>query len=213
MMSALQAFAENLNEFSLSETLGVTEPGESKLLQHISHNTPFEFEIQNSNKEVLGIIQEEKKEGLVPFFIKNSWLRGRRAMKLKVSNENHETIMYLDKDDHVFASNTLIYNEEKEPIGSIKRRFNPLVRKYDFLTTNKQRLAFIYSPIIQIWSFPIYNLRNKKIGMIKKGLPSVGQFLTRREKVKVQLKGMSPEQKIMGLVASIVLSLEYFNAN
>ena len=213
MTPALQVFAENLNEFSLSETLGVAKPGENKLFQHISHNTPFEFEIQNSNKEVVGIIQEEKKEDLVPFFIKNSWLKGRRAMKLKVSNEDHEPIMYLDKDDHVFASNTLIYDQEKELIGSIKRRFNLLARKYDFLTTNKQRLAFISSPIIKIWSFPIYNLRNREIGIIKKGLPSVGQFLTRREKIKVQFKEMSPEQKIMGLAASIVLSLEYFNAN
>ena len=213
MTQALQALAKNLNEFSLSETLGVAEPGESKLSKHLFYDAPFEFEIQNSNKEVIGTIQEEKKESLVPFFIKNSWLRGRRAIKLKVINQEYDPVMYLDKNDDVFASNTLIYNEKQEPIGSIKRRFHLLARKYDFLTTNKRKLAFIHSPITKIWSFPIYNLRNRDIGIIKKGLPSVGQFLTRREKIKVQFKRMTPEEKIMGLAASVVLSLEYFNAN
>ena len=210
MSPSLQTFAENLNEFQIRQTLGVGEPGQ-KLGKHLTHNALYEYEIQNQDKEIIGMAQEEEKEGMVPFWIKNSYLKGRRAVTLKITNESYDTILYLKKPSHGLASTTLIYNEHQELFASIKGRFHPFIRKYEFRAKNQKLIAFIHAPITKIWTFPIYNPRKREIGKVKKRFPTVGEFLSYRETFKAQTNKMSPEEKIMTLLASLILSIEHFS--
>ena len=212
MTPNLQAFVADLSEFQINQTLGVGKPNQ-KLGNHLMHNAPFEFEIQNSKKEVIGIAQEEEKDSLAPFWIKSYYLKGHRAMTLKISNESYEPIMYLNKN-HAFFSTSLIYNENQEPLASITRRFHPFIKKYDFhgKTPRKELMAFIHAPITKPWTFPIYKPRKRKIGTIKKLFPSIGQALSYRETLKVQCEKISPEEKIMVLSASLIISIEHFNS-
>ncbi|MYE07326.1 MAG: hypothetical protein F4X95_01025 [Oligoflexia bacterium] len=209
MTPALQAFVEKLNKFQIHQTLGVGEPGQ-KLSAHFAHDDPYEYEIQKLDKEVIGMAQEEVKKELVPFFIRNYYLRHQRNIKLKIINENHNPILYLKRSSYVLASTTLIYDEHHELFATIKRQFHPFIRKYEFRTKNQELIGFVHAPITKIWTFPIYNPRKRKIGIIKKRFPTIREFLTYRETLKVQTGLMSPEEKIMTLSASIIISIEHF---
>ncbi|MDE0119601.1 MAG: phospholipid scramblase-related protein [Bdellovibrionales bacterium] len=198
-----------MNKFQIRQTLGVGEP-DKKLSNHLAYNAPYEYEIQNPDKKVIGMIQEEVKKELVPFFVKNYYLRHQRNIKLKIINENHNPILYLKRSSYIMASTTLIYDERHEMLATIKRRFHPFIRKYEFRTKNQKLIGFVYAPIIKFWTFPIYNPRNKKIGIIKKRFPTIKEFLTYRETLKIQIGPISPEEKIMILAASIIISIELF---
>ncbi|MCZ0933344.1 MAG: phospholipid scramblase-related protein [Oligoflexia bacterium] len=211
MTPALSSFAENLNEFRLYQTLGVSEPGQ-KLSNHLAYNAPLEYEIQNQDKEIIGMAQEEKKEGMAPFWIKNYYLGKNRAIALKITNENYEPILYLKRSPYILASNTLIYDERHELFASIKRRFHPFIRKYEFRKKNHELTALIHAPVIKPWTFPICNPRKREIGKIKKLFPTTGEFLTYRETLNVQANHLSPAERIMALSASLVLSIEHFSA-
>ncbi|MDE0091918.1 MAG: phospholipid scramblase-related protein [Oligoflexia bacterium] len=210
MSPSLQAFAENLNEFRLCQTLGVAEPGQ-KLAKHLMYNAPLEYEIQSRNKEIIGMAQEEKKESLVPFWVKNSYLGKRRAIALKITDESDKSILYLKRSSYILASTTLIYDEHHELLASIKRRFHPFIRKYELRKKNQELIALIHAPITKPWTFPIYNPRKREIGKIKRLFPTAGEFLTYRETLNVQADNLSPEEKIMALSLSLILSIEHFS--
>ena len=207
MTPILQAFAENLNAFQINQTLGA---GDQKLSDHLAHNALYEYEIQNPDKEIIGMAQEETKKGWVPFWIKNSYLKGQREIELKITNENHDSILFLKRSSYILASTTLIYDERQELFATIKRRFHPFIKKYEFRSKNQKLIGFIQAPITKIWTFPIYNSRRREIGKIKKLFPTVGQLLTDRETLKAQCGKMSAEEKILTLAASIILSIEHF---
>ena len=211
MTSKLKAFVENLTEFQMHQTLGVGE-ADKKLMNHINHNAPYEFEIQDSNKEVIGMAQEQAEDSLAPFWLKNAYLKGHRAMTFKISDESFDPILYLKKDNNFFSTSYLLYNENKEPLGSIKKRFQLFITKFDFYwgKLRKRPMAFIHAPITKPWTYPIYNPRKREIGKIKRLNPSVGQALTYRATFKLQCEKMSVEEKIMALSASIALAVGYY---
>ena len=209
MTPTLQTFVEKLNKFQIRQTLGVGEPNQ-KLSNHLAYNAPYEYEIQNPEKEVIGMAQEEVKTELVPFFVKNYYLQGRRKIKIKITNENHNPILYLTRSSYVLASTTLIYDEYHELFATIKRQFHPFIRKYEFRTKNQKLIGLVHAPITKIWTFPIYTPRKRKIGIIKKRFPTIGELLTYRETLKVQTDTTSTEEKIMILSASIIISIEHF---
>ena len=211
MSPSLLSFVENMNEFKLRQTLGVSDDPSQKLLKHIGHDAPYEYEIQNQEGEIIGMAQEEKKESLMPFWVKNYYLKGRRAITIKVTNENYDVIMYLKRSAYILTSTTLLYDENREMFAVVKRRFHPFIKKYELLTQNRELIGFIHAPITKIWTFPVYNPRKREIGKIKKRFPTVGEFLTYRETFKAQCDKMSPEEKVMTLSASIILSIEHFS--
>ena len=119
--------------------------------------------------------------------------------------------MYLKKDSAFFSTEYLLYNENKESLGFIKKRFHLFITKYDFYLEKSRRkpMAFIHAPITQAWTYPIYNPRNREIGKIKKLSRSIGQSLTNKDTLKIQCAKMSPEEKIMALSAGIAIALRY----
>ena len=213
MDRALSAFLNDLSDFKVRQTLGVSEPNQSlttKVLRHSMSMTPNEYEI-SAGKQVLGLAQEHKKERFVPYWVRKYYLRKSRPLTMTLTDSGHTPILNLERPFHILASTTIIRDRDYQVLGYVRRRFNFFVRKYEFRTESKRLLAFIHAPLLRPWKFPIFNLRKKQLGLIEKQWPGLGEYMTYRETLKVFCKNMTPKEKIMTLAVTLTLSIDLFS--
>lgn len=213
MDSSLKHFFDELHEFEIRQSLGVSEPYEgavSKVFKRVTYQAPTEYKLYAKDNESLGLVQEYRKEGSVPFWYKHYHLGKRRPLTFIVSNQNHDVILYLKRPFHILASTTIVKSEDHEILAYIWERFDPVYRKYEFRNANKRLVASIKAPILKPWTFPICNLQKKEIGLIQKKMPSLGEYMTYRETLKVKCSDMSLEHKIMTLAVALTICIDVF---
>ena len=215
MDSFLADFFNDLSEFEIKQTLGVSEghrPGIlTKIFRHATHQSANEYELRKKSNEPLGLAQEFKKDSAaIPHWMKSYYIGKRRPLTFTVTNQNEDVILYLRRPFHIFSSTTIIKNSNHEILGYIWRRFNPVIRKYEFHTAERQLLAYIKAPILKPWTFPILNLRKKEIGLIKRKRPSLGEYMTHRETLNIKYLNMSLEEKIMTLATALTICIDMF---
>ncbi len=214
MNSLLASFLNDLSEYKIKQTLGVSEPYQRGILirifRHSTYQAPNEYKIIGRNKEVLGLVQEHRSSGPVPYCLRNAYVGKHRPMTFLITNKDNEPILYVKRSFHILNSKTTVLDIDYKVLGYIKRTFHPFIRKYKLQTKEKKLIAFIHSPIINFWTFPIFNLRRRKIGMIQKQWFSLGEYLTFRETLKVKCAPMSLEEKTMTLATGITISIDLF---
>lgn len=214
MDSPLLAFFNDLSEFEINQTLGVEKDGSrgllSRFFRHTGGLTADEYKITRGNRETLGLVQEIKTEGFLPFWLRNSYAPKRRSRQMVITDNNYKTILYLRRPMHILTSTTTVKDNGHNTLAYIYERFDLFNRKYELRSKENRLVAFIKAPIIKPWTFPIFNLRKKEIGLIKRKWPSVGEYFTYRETLSIKYQTTSLEERIMILVTALVLSIDLF---
>ena len=215
MDSGLIDFLNSFSAMEVKETMGVDDKpwrsGLSKFIQYTGYETRLEYKMLNQNKEEMGLAQEDETKNIMPFSIKSSFLGKRRPLSLTVTDKNFKVVLRLKRPFHVLASTTVVCNKEGAVLGYIWQRFNPFFyRHYELRDERKKILAFIRSPVWKAWTCPILNPAKKKIGLIKKQNPSLGQYMTYRETLKLECANMPLREKMLTLATAFTLSIDLF---
>lgn len=216
MNSLLPTFFNNLSEFEINQTLGVGEDKRNgsliKFFRHTGGLTANEYKITRGRQELLGLAQEVKKESFLPFWIKNNYAPKRRSMQMVIKDSNDKIILHVKRPMHILTSTTIVANNKSEILAYIYERFDLFNRKYELRSRENRIMAFVKAPIVKPWTFPVLNLRNEEIGLIKKKWPSVGEYLTYRETLSIKYKTTSLEERIMIFATALVLSIDVFKS-
>ena len=213
MHSLLSDFFLDMPELNIRQTMGVDDkPDRSalgKFIRHTGGENPLEYEITTKNGEFLGLAQEQKGGSLIPFSIRYSFIGKRRPMVFLIKNQNQEVVFCLRRPFFILSSTTIIKDPNNQVLGYIWERFDPLYQKYELRNKNKKLQHTVRSPLWK-WTFPVLNSRKRKIAMIRKKIPSLGQAMTYRETLNIHFPNQSLEDKISILATAFAICIDAF---
>ena len=212
MGSLLSDLLENVSECDIKQTMGVDDnPERSSVGQFIRHTggeNPVEYHISAKDGELLAIAQEQKGHSLIPYSLRNHFIGKRRPMVLLVKNPEDEVVLCLRRSFYIFASTSIVKDHNNQVLAYILGQFNPLYENYDIRGKDKKRKIIVRSPM-WTWTFPVFNLRKKPIGMIKKKHTDFAAVMTYRDQLNIQFADRPLEEKILILATALTIGIEH----
>jgi uncharacterized protein YxjI len=175
--------------------------------------TKNKYIIMDENKSKLGYIAEQG-SGLLRI-LKRFFLRSHRPFDITVfDNEANEALRLNRKFFWIFSDLFVQVNDKK--IGSIHRRFSFYQKKYSIQDDNGLELFLIKSPIWRLWSFPITDKLNNKIGIItKKWQGLISEIFTDADAFLIKLDSptLSDTEKVLLFASGISIDFDFFENN
>lgn len=174
--------------------------------------TRNKYEILDSDGNKLGFIAE-KKGGILSVLLRLI-LRTRRPMEIKVWNEERKEVLHFKRPFYWLFSSLLVTCQGRR-VGTVERRFVLLTKTYDLCTPSGRLIAQIKAGIFNMFSFPLFDPRGKRIGEVCKEHGSlIKELATDADKFCVKLPaGWNGVYKALLLATAITIDLDYFEDN
>ena len=207
MTSPIEKISGHLRIFSLAQTHGVGVGGSNaENALRSSSAELLEYSVCGRNGDEIALVQELGKAGLGLHLTKH-YYRFYRAIELNVLDPSDKVIFSISKPEHFLSYKAVVNDSQGRTIGTVKKFFNPFIRTYQLRGGDSN--LFIRSPIIKPWTFPVFSGK-REVAKITKSMPSLGQFMTERETLKVKSYLTSPVGRCLILAASILISANHF---
>ena len=213
MSDSLSHFLENLSEFEFKQTMGVDDGSRAveKFLKHTSYETINEYQILTKNQKPWGVTQECDVNNITLYALKKYFLRSKRATRFLIRDSHGRVRFYVKRPFHFLTSTNIAEDRNHNVLCYVFRRFSLFNRRYELRTANKRLLGFIDAPITKPWTFPVFDLRRRRIGLIRKKIPGVGELMTYRETLHIRCSStLSTEGKMMMMVTALTLCMDLF---
>lgn len=175
--------------------------------------TKNKYKILNQNNEILGHIIEEG-SGLMSL-VRRFFLRSHRPFTFSVFDPDGNNILSFHRKFFWFFSDLYIETPLKK-YGSIHRRFAFFSKNYTVHTPEGNELFSIKSPIWRLWTFPIYNKVDSKVGVItKKWQGFLKEVFTDADSFMIDFESdlITPEQKVLLFATGISIDFDFFDNN
>ena len=205
-MNSIEELVNNSNQFMIKqkkEWLEIFSGFETK-------NTYY---IYNSNDDHIGIISEVGK-GILNI-LSRLFLKSHRPFKFKITNTKGVELLKVKRTFFWFFSDLYVRFRGRK-FGSIHRRFSFLHKTYSILDHRGREIFQIKSPIWRLWTFPIFDKRERTVGVITKrwqGL--ISEVFTDADAFYIDLasKQLTTEEKVLLFVSGISIDFDFFEEN
>jgi uncharacterized protein YxjI len=178
----------------------------------VNIETKNKYKILDQHQNQLGLLAETS-AGLWAFILR-VLLRSHRPLEIKVWDRTNQVILKLSRPFFWFFSDLNIYDKHEKSMGHAYRRFGILHKKYDLYDGQGNLFARIKSPIWRLWSFKIFDLQEREIGLItKKWGGLLKEAFTDADRFGVSFKGLSEAQKVVIFAAAISIDFDFFEDN
>lgn len=175
------------------------------------------FETRNKYKVLdesgieIGFVAEQRK-GLLGTLLR-FMLRSHRPMHIKVWDKNRAELLDIERPFHWFFSDMTVSSNNRS-IGHIRQRFGIIYKKYDVADVNGKIFARVRAPFWRLWTFPIYDLRDKEVGVItKKWGGFLREIFTDEDKFRVDFAKFTALERAVIFATAITIDLDYFEEN
>ena len=202
MTSPIEKLSEHLRDFSLKQTMGIGRDSDSALENAFRSSSAelLEYSVCGRDGEEVALVREVGERGPGLFFSK-SYFGFMRDFKFHVLDTDDKLIISINKPSHFLQYKAVVSDSKGRTMGTIEKVFNPFIRSFQLRCRNSRLKLSIRAPIIRPWTFPVYS-RKKEVAKIMKKVSSVGQFMTRRETLKVKSYLSSSRRALFGFGGS-----------
>jgi hypothetical protein len=174
---------------------------------------PNEYTVRDGSGRIRGLAVEQGR-GFGPA-MQRSFLGSHRPLHVAVfSLSEREVIMEMRRPFVLFLS-TLAVSSGSRRLGTVLRRFSLLRRTYELFDSSDRPFAKIVSPLLRIWTFPIFDNEGAQRGEIAKKWSGLSQeYLTDADKFRVSFgQGWTVEQKAVLFAAALSIDFDFFENN
>ena len=147
-------------------------------------------------------------------FLGRMLLRNHRPLTLHLIDANGEPVLSGSRGFFWFLSHLHVRDAEDRPIGSLRRRFAVLRRKFTVEDGGGQAIAEIQGPLFRPNTFMVYQ-RGEEIGRITKqwsGLLREGFTDADTFRVEFSSPVREPETSLLILAAAFSIDLDFFES-
>lgn len=125
------------------------------------------YNMSKLSGEMIGII-EEQGSGFV-HVMSRQFLGSHRPLDVTVTLTAYDDpVMSMSRSFFFFFSEMQVHSTNGEFLGTVRRRFGILSKRYDLVDREGRVFATVRSPIWRIWTFPVYNLEDREVAKITK---------------------------------------------
>lgn len=205
-MNTIENLVDNSSQFMIKqkkEWLEILSGFESK----------NNYQIFNANSEHIGHISEIG-SGIWQA-IKRMIFRSHRPFEIKITNTQGHELLSIHRPFFWFFSDLYVEHKSKR-FGTIHRKFSIIFKTYSILDNRGTEIFRIKSPIWRLWSFPIFNNREQKVGVItKKWQGLLKEVFTDADAFYIDLSSpeLTTEQKVLLFVSGISIDFDFFEQN
>ena len=142
--------------------------------------------------------------------------RSHRPLDISIVDQNVKLVARLQRKFFWFFSDLNIFASDGSFIGSIHRRFGIFHKKYDLMDNNQFIFAQIKSSIFRLWTFKIFDLRGRQVGVIsKKWQGFLKEGFTDADMFGVDLSHSEWDavKKLIVFCAAISIDFDFFEEN
>lgn len=100
-------------------------------------------------------------------FIGRIFLKANRPFTIKLLDQEQNANMIIRRPFRFFFHECTIFDASDKPVGSIKREFALLRKKYVILGPNNEELYSLLGPVFRPWTFKVLKMDNE-VGTIRK---------------------------------------------
>ena len=205
-MNTIEDFVNSSSQFMIKQ--------KKEWLEILSgFETKNNYQVYDSNKNQIGFIAELG-SGLMQT-LKRLFLRSHRPFEFLISNTQGQELLKVHRPFFWFFSDLYVEYNGKN-YGSIHRRFSFLYKTYSILDSNGSETFKIKSPIWRLWTFPILNKLDQKVGVItKKWQGLLKEVFTDADAFFIDLSssGLTTDQKVLLFVSGISIDFDFFEQN
>lgn len=149
--------------------------------------------------------------------LRRVFLGSHRPLVLAVfSTFRDEVILELRRPFYFFLSTMDVVTPEGRKLGTIEHQLTLLRRTYTLRDPSGREFAKIVSPLMKIWTFPVYDQFGEQRGVITKKWAGVGQeWFTDADKFGLQFTNdnWSLDQRACVFAAALTIDFDFFENN
>lgn len=149
--------------------------------------------------------------------LRRVFLGSHRPLVLAVfSTFRDQVILELHRPFYVLLSKMDVATPEGRRLGSVEYQLSLLRRTYTLRDTGGREFAKIVSPLLKIWTFPVYDQFGEQRALITKKWAGLGQeWLTDADKFGIQFTNdnWTLEQRACVFAAALTIDFDFFENN
>ena len=143
------------------------------------------------------------------------FLGNNRPLSLHVLDSNREPILNANRGFFFFFSHLNVQDGNGAPIGSLKRKFGALKRKFVVLDTGEQQIAGLNGSIFRPHTFTLNNARGEEMGRIVKEWGGImREGFTDADSFRIHFSDMErgEQTRLLLLASAFAIDLDFFEA-
>lgn len=174
--------------------------------------TRNKYQILDQNQMKLGYIAEVG-SGFIRL-LSRTFFGSHRPMHVCVWNEKKEMLLSFKRPFFFFFSQFTVFNGNQEVLGTVRRRFGLVYKKYDLQDQSGYTFLKVKSPLWRLWTFQLYDNQDKEVGIISKNWGGVlKEVFTDTDKFQVQFPQVDYKKKAVVLATAISIDMDFFENN
>ena len=147
-------------------------------------------------------------------FFSRIFLKKNRPLSIHVIDNNKDRILTASRSFFLFFSHLDIQDETGHKIGSLRRRFSILNRRFEFEDSTGKIIAEMRGPRLRPNTFMIYNKKEEEIGRVTKQWSGIGrEVFSDADTFNVQIDSNKTNRDFAMLIlaSSIAVDLDFFD--
>ena len=143
------------------------------------------------------------------------FLGNNRPLSLHVLDSNREPILNANRGFFFFFSHLNVQDGSGAPIGSLKRKFAALKRKFVVLDAGGQQIAGLNGSIFRPHTFTLNNARGEEMGRIVKEWGGImREGFTDADNFRIQFSDTErgEQTRLLLLASAFAIDLDFFEA-
>ncbi len=143
------------------------------------------------------------------------FLGNNRPLSLHVLDSNREPILNANRGFFFFFSHLNVQDGNGAPIGSLKRKFGALKRKFVVLDTGEQQIAGLNGSIFRPHTFTLNNARGEEMGRIVKEWGGImREGFTDADSFRIHFSDTErgEQTRLLLLASAFAIDLDFFEA-
>lgn len=155
-------------------------------------------------------VAEEESGGIMRMLTRNI-MNTARPFTMHLFTPDGEAIAVLKRPFRFYFHRLEVYDDEGEYVGSIRKRWSILRRKYVLLDPDEKPVFEVVGPLLKPWTFDIFD-GDQQIGQIRKNWSGFGrELLTDADAFGVEYaEDLEVEAKLMLLATVFLIDIVHF---
>ena len=179
-------------------------------VEHLEAFTGFEtknrYSVSTPDDELLLYAYEESG------FLGRMFLKSHRPLSIHVLDKDNEPILTASRSFFWYLSHLHVQDGSAREVGSLRRRFSLLNRKFDLEDSAGAILAEMRGPLLRTNTFMLYK-RGEEIGRVTKQWSGIGkEAFTDADTFRVQMDttGVDRDLALLILASALAIDLDFF---